>query len=290
MEGIFLFKTICIKTKNKNISNYLLKELEYFDFQDIYVSCYDFKYYNNTIIHYVGKNVDLFLNKISTLLTYVVIDFYEPCLIKNLINTNYFYFSTEDKKEIFNICLTNIDFHNSISMFNIISNSFHSYFLDNKYVILDGFVNFKLKDYIKELDSIVDMCVNKFIIDREYNEFINLLKSYIQTSPSSTSTVHLIYKNEDSILLDETKSLIQFNNDLINQKYVSDISFSSNDFALNSLLTLLPNKLYIHLIDKEDDFINTLKLIFDKRVFICNDCDLCNLYKNKKNFITYSKT
>lgn len=281
MEGIFLFKTICIKTKNKNISKYLLKELEYFDFQDIYVSCYDFKHYNNTIVHYVGKDIDLFLNKISTLLTYVVIDFYEPCLIKNLINTNYFYFSTEDKKEIFNICLTNVDFHSSILMFNIISNSFHSYFLDNKYVILDGFVNFKLEDYIKELDSIVDMCVNKFIIDREYNEFVNLLKSYIQTTPSCSNTIHLVYKNEDSILLDETKSLIQFNNDLINQKYVSDISFSSNDFALNLLLTLLPNRLYIHLIDKEDDFINTLKLIFDKRVCICTECDLCNLYKNK---------
>jgi len=276
-----LFKSICIKTKNKNISEYLLKELEYFDFQDIYVSCYDFKYYNNTIIHYVGKNVDIFLNKISTLLAYVVIDFYEPALIKNLINTNYFYFSTEEKKQIFNSCLTNVDFRSSITMFNIISNSFYAYFSNNKYVILDGFVNFRLQDYLKELDSIVDMCVNKFIIDREYNEFINLLKTYIQTTPCNSTVIHLIYRNEDSMLLDEDKHLIEFNNNLFNQKYISDISFSSNDFALNSLLSLLPSKLYIHLIDKEDDFINTLKLIFDKRVFICKDCDLCNLYKNK---------
>lgn len=279
MEGIFLFKTICIKTKNKNISEYLLKELEYFELQDIFVSCYDFKYYNNIIIHYVGKNTTEFLNKISTLLAYIIIDFYEPSLIKNLINTNYFYFSTEEKKQIYNICLTNVDFTNSISMINIISNSFYKYFSENKYVILDGFVNFKLKEYIKELDSVVDMCVNKFIIDREYNEFINLLKAYIQTTPCGSETVHLIYKNEESILLDAHKNVIEFNNDLINQKYISDISFSSNDFALNSLLTLLPKNLYIHLVGEEDDFICTLKLIFNNRVFICNDCDMCNLYK-----------
>lgn len=273
-------KTISIKTNNKNISNYLLEELEYFELEDFYVSRYDFRFYTNIIIHYVGKNISLFLNKISTLLSYIVIDFYEPSLIKRLLNTNYFYFSLEEKKQIYNLCLTNINFKSSISMVNTISNAFYEHFSNNKYVILDGFINFKLTSYIKELDSLVDMCVNKFIIDREYNEFINLLKTYISATPSNCQVIHLIYKNEESILLDSNKNLIKYNDDLICKKYLSDISFSSNDFALNTLLTLLPEKLYIHLIDTEDDFISTLKLIFDNRIYICNDCDLCNLYKS----------
>lgn len=275
-------KTICIKTNNKKISNYLLEELKYFEVQEIYVSCYDFKYYTNVIIHYVGENVDLFLNKISVLLSYIIIDFYEPLLIKNLINTNYFYFSTDEKTKIYNMCLTNIDFSSSVSMLNTISNTFYDYFSNNKYVILDGFVNFRLKEYIKSLDSVVDMCVNKFIIDREYNEFISILKSYIATTPCGSCVIHLIYRNQESILLDDKKDIIEFNNDLVYQKYLSDISFSSNDLALNLLLTLLPQKLYIHVLDEEDDFINTLKLIFDSRVYICTDCDLCNLYKQKQ--------
>ncbi len=277
-----MFKSICIKTNNKDISEYILKEIEYFELTNIYISCYDFKHYTNVIIHYTGNNTDLFINKISVLLSYVVIDFYEPILIKNIINLNYFYFSQEEKKEIYNICLTNIDFSNSVKMLNIISHSFYEYFLENKYVILDGFIRFKLNDYIKELDCIVDMCVNKFIIDREYNEFITLLKVYVQTTTPTCDIVHLIYINQESILLDSDKNVIKFSNEISNQKYLSDISFSSNDLALNSLLTLLPSKLYIHVLDKEDDFINTLKLIFDNRVFICTDCNLCNIYKLNK--------
>ena len=150
------------------------------------------------------------------------------------------------------MCLTNIDFKTSLSIINIISEAFYEYFSCNKYVILDGFVNFKLKKYIKELDTVVDMCVNKFIIDREYNEFVSLLKAYIQTTPSNIDAIHLIYKNQNSILLDDSKNVIQYNDKLINSKYLSDISFSSNDYALNSLLTLLPKKLYIHLIDVEE--------------------------------------
>ena len=110
-------------------------------------------------------------------------------------------------------------------------------------------------------------------------EFVNLLKAYVFTSSATTEEVHLIYKEKESILLDKDKNLIPVNSSAFNAHYLSDITFSSNDYALNSLLTLLPKKLYIHLLCNEDEFINTLKLIFDTRVHICQDCDICNLYK-----------
>ena len=70
---------------------------------------------------------------------------------------------------------------------------------------------------------------------------------------------------------------------MVKAKYLSDISFSSNDYMLNSLLTLLPRKIYIHLIDNcIDEFINTLNLIFEKRISICTNCNICNFYKNIK--------
>ena len=276
-----MLKSICIKTNNKDIIDYLLKELEYFNTDNIYVSSYKFKYYNNVIIHYTGKYRDHFLKNISTILAYLVIDFYEPSLLKHLINSNYFYFSNSEKMEILNLCLDNVDFNCSLDIVSSISNEFFEYLTKEHSIILDGFVYFRLPEYIKNLDSIVDMCVNKFIIDREYHEFINLLKLYISTSDCTCDVVHLIYKNEESILLDSSKNIIKMKNFMTNFKYLSDISFSSNDFALNTLLSLLPEKLYIHVIDKEDDFINTLKLIFDDRAYICNDCSICNLYKLK---------
>ncbi len=50
--------------------------------------------------------------------------------------------------------------------------------------------------------------------------------------------------------------------------------------VLNTLLNILPKKIYIHLIDKEvDEFITTLQLIFENRVQICKDCDICRIYR-----------
>ena len=76
---------------------------------------------------------------------------------------------------------------------------------------------------------------------------------------------------------------VQVESNINNARYLSDISFSSNDIALNTLLNLLPKKLKIHVINKEDEFINTLKLIFDNRVEICTDCNICKTYKMINN-------
>lgn len=131
-------------------------------------------------------------------------------------------------------------------------------------------MNFRIKKYLEILDEISSEAVNNFIIEKEYLEFISLLKLYINTQSSTCNVVHIIYSNEESILLDQNKNKIDIQTELFSAKYLSDISFSSNDYTLNSLLTLLPKEIYIHLTDNYiDEFINTLQLIFEKRVHIC---------------------
>ena len=43
-------------------------------------------------------------------------------------------------------------------------------------MILDGFVTFRIKEYIEKIDELVDEGVNKYIVEKEYAEFISLLK------------------------------------------------------------------------------------------------------------------
>ena len=133
------------------------------------------------------------------------------------------------------------------------------------------------------LEDVVDEAVNAFVIEKEYFEFVSLLKMYINSQSTNCELVHLVYNNENSVLLDENKKVINISDNIFKAKYLSDISFSSNDYALNSLLTLLPKKIYVHLIDNcVDEFIHTIGLIFENRVEICTDCNICKIYKNNK--------
>lgn len=287
-------KSICIKTNNENLLNYLLNELDYIEIKPVVISTNKFKNYKNIIIHYSGNEIKKFIHEVSCILACLVIDELEESFIKKLILKNYFYFDFNERKHIVDMCfdIFTDDFNLYFDKkYNCLINDFESYLKNNKSIILDGFLNFRIKDYMSILEEVVDEAVNNFVIEKEYLEFISLLKMYVNSQKSTCDIVHLIYNNENSILLDKDKNIINVSDDVFKAKYLSDISFSSNDYALNSLLTLIPKKIYIHLIDNcIDEFIHTLSLIFESRVEICTDCDICKIYKNnpmnlKRTFI-----
>ena len=275
-------KSFCIKTNNTNIINYLLKRFSDSNIENIYYRNNEFRLYKNVIIHYTGSDLSLFFNQLSDIITDCIIKFYEEKILSHIINFNYFYFDSYEKDEIKKDCLNILKLENISNYANkreTIWVSVFEYIMEHNSMILSGFVNFRISDYTKSLDYIVDVSVNKFNLEKEYREFIDLLKLYIYSKKPNKELIHLIYMGEDSILLDENKNIISVSKNVFNAKYLSDITFSSNDYILNTLLDLLPEKINVHLINIEDDFIKTLKSIFEKRLYICTDCDICKTYK-----------
>lgn len=277
-------KSLCIKTNNSNLLDYLQNELNSLDLDNVCFSCNQFKHYKNIIIHYTGKDTDLFINKLSSILSLLVIDEIEEDLLNRILLQNYFYFDVNERKNILNLCFdVNINDFTSIfdKKFKILYNNFYKFIKSNHSIFLNGFINFRIKEYLSILDDIVNEAVNSYIVEKEYLEFISLLKLYINSQPSNANLIHMIYSNSETILLDEEKNIITTSEDMFKAKYLSDISFSANDYALNSLLTLLPKKVYVHLVDNYiDEFISTIQAIFENKVEICTDCEICRLYKH----------
>lgn len=284
-------KSICIKTNNSNLLDYLLNELNYIEIEPIIISSNQFKNYKNIIIHYRGNDDNEFIHELSCILSCLVIDELEENILKNILQKNYFYFNFNERKRILEICFDIFasDFNEIFDKkYNCLIKDFTTYLSDNKSIVLTGFINFRIKDYLSILENIVDEAVNNFVIEKEYFEFVSLLKMYVNSQKSTCNLIHLIYNNENSILLDENKDIINVSDDIFKAKYLSDISFSSNDYALNTLLTLIPKKIYIHLINNcVDEFIHTLGLIFENRIELCTDCNICKIYK--KTELNFSK-
>ena len=275
-------KSYCIKINDDKIIDYLLNKIEKIDFNNIYYVSKEFKIYKNVCLHYIGEDLLGFHNFMSELITETIIKHYEMKILTRIVNSNYFYFDSLERKIILENCEELIK-SEEIKKKETLYNEISKYIEENKSIIMEGVINFRIKEYIKILDSIVDMAVNQYVIEKEYTEFISLLRVYINTTESETKSLHLIYMNSESIILDENQNIVSVTNNAFNAKYLSDITFSSNDYALNTLLSLLPKRLDIHIIDKEDEFIETLKLIFENRVNICKDCNICKTYKMINN-------
>lgn len=274
--------SFCIKTNNNAILEYLLDKLDYLELEEVKYSKNKFKIYSNIIVHYIGEKISFFDEKLSSIITDTILKFYKEKMIKKIINFDYFYFEEYEKKIIIQNCceiIESSEYEQISKEKEYIHEAVLQYVIENKSMILEGFVNFRIKEYIKYLDSIVDIAVNKYIIEKEYNEFISLLRMYINSKKSNIKNLHLIYGKSELTILDENKNIVPLCKEIYNAKFLSDIIFSENDYALNTLLTLLPQRIEIHLLDSEDEFIKTVKLIFEDRVYICRECNICRTYK-----------
>lgn len=277
-------KSICIKLTSQNTAKYLLEELDNFELNNTYFSYKKFKLYYNIIVHYKGNNSDFFLKTIAKKLSNIIIGLYEENIINDLIKSEYFYFEPIERQQIANItCEDLYDAEEAVykpeKRFNILFTTLYNYLENNRSIVFKGFITFRIKNYFNSLLEQIDKSVNKYIVEKEYVELISLLKVYVNSEKSSCEEVHLVYHNCKPVLLDKNNKIIMIKDNL-NSKYLSDITFSTNDYALNTLLNLIPKKIHIHVISENiDEFINTLKLVFEDRVDFCDDCKICRVYK-----------
>lgn len=198
--------SLCIKTNNEDILTYLQKEFSEFNMLNVFYSRNEFKSYKNIIIHYTGIDNELFYTKLATILSYLVIDYFENNIIKNILVSNYFYFDNSEFSKILDLCIENLCDDDEFSFANrqmLLFDAFYEYISTHHSIVLSGFVNFRLKEYRNILEDLVDFSVNEYIIEREYLEFISLLRIYVNSQPSSNQTIHLISLENDTFLLDE---------------------------------------------------------------------------------------
>ncbi len=303
--------SLCIKSNKNDIIDFLFSDIANIDLDNITFVKKQFSKYINLIVHYSGNNESEFYSALSNSIANCILCCYEEKIIHKLSMQNYFYFDNDDIVCIEKICnlllsdakcvscesddkffsainhIDNPEFDSVLSEIanrkNILWCKVLKYISSHKSMLLEGFITFRIKDYIDILNNAVDFSVSQFVINREYTEFIDLLKIYINSHQINCNLVHLVYVNNESLLLDEEKNIISLTKNNLDTKFLSDITFSSNDYALNSLLTLLPKKIIIHLINPEDDFINTIKSIFGDRVTICTNCNICKTYRLLNN-------
>jgi hypothetical protein len=93
--------------------------------------------------------------------------FYEEKILDKIISDNYCYFESFEKDVILKISEKIIELQESSFKYKkeILKGLIYEYFLDdNKVMVLDGFVNFRLRPYLEVLDYVVDTSVTNFVL------------------------------------------------------------------------------------------------------------------------------
>lgn len=150
------------------------------------------------------------------------------------------------------------------------------YFDQEHLLNIDGMVRFRLQRYTDELRDIIEYAIDEYTADKQYEEFISLLKYFVYIQEAKIPAAHLIHRGgHEFILLNEqmepieTKQLDQFVVEMI------DKEINYEDMIVSTLITVSPQKVYIHTRNPEMQVIKTIQQIFEERASVCTSCPRC---------------
>lgn len=148
----------------------------------------------------------------------------------------------------------------------------YNYILKNNYINIDGFVKFRMKEFMKYISAIGDSALEEYIMNKDQEEFIDVLKYFIDIQEEKIDLLRIhIMKNNSFILYDKYGNKI----DNINDEDIINLAIKENlnyeDFLISTLLTLCPKE--IEIIDEQKnqvskEIIDMIKSIFDNKVSI----------------------
>ncbi|WP_142413008.1 putative sporulation protein YtxC [Hathewaya massiliensis] len=147
---------------------------------------------------------------------------------------------------------------------------------------INGFLNFRSRGIKEELTSISDSVIQNYISEKEYREFIKLLKYFVDVQESKIDEVNIIVTDRGEYVLKDKKGeeiLNEFLKDLEEVKFTGTIGME--DIIISGLITNVPKRIVIHCKEhfESTEFINTIKDVFMERVAFCTGCEFCKINK-----------
>jgi putative sporulation protein YtxC len=153
-----------------------------------------------------------------------------------------------------------------------------TYLHQNSHLVLEGFIRFRLQEYLEELRDVVEYAVDECIMDRQYQEFISLLQYFVYMLETKIPLAHLIHKggHEFLILNDqlEVVDMQELDTTLKLEVLEKDVNFE--DMIVSTLISVAPEMIYIHTREPELPIIKTITQIFEARTKVCPYCRMCH--------------
>lgn len=245
--------------------------------------------------NYLFKKSDpkytIFKNYIAGVVSDIIIDQWEKTIIYDIICEECYYYNDQEKRKIYQFAQQYSNIKNKLggfSLYNYRRNQIFyrlsEYLSGSQYLVIDGFIRFRLKEYIHELRRIIDSAVDDFLIEKEYDEFIMLLKCFVGIQEPGLDLLHItLNTNHVFGLYDQNKQNInnEYTGDLFLNRWHAEIN--QDDLLVSALISIAPRKMIIHCADDYNPkhILKTIQDIFGEQVEICNGCD--HWCKQKEN-------
>ena len=186
-----------------------------------------------------------------------IMERFEKPLLKKITESEFCYSPPSERAEILSLALKHASAESTDTMDAIhyerrkalIREQAEEYLRENNFIIINGFVNFRLDDYKNELKNLCHDAAEELYALREYDEFLNMLSFFISVQSPKEVLVHIVKKGGSLRILNKRHKDIT--NHYCEEAIFADEDFGAEDIVLSALITIAPRKILIH--DKKEN-------------------------------------
>lgn len=293
-----LITTLSYKEEREELNRDLLNMISYYKNRGINLGISE---KINRNMHFINlyTEEDVYINSYRKSLYYyvakiiygVLLSEFKKEELKNYIEDNFFYLTQDEEKEIEENCILALKGEEicerniyGLNVKNCVTDKILACLNENYQFNLDGFIQFRKKDIYNDFKKILENVIEEFFIEKEYNEFIKLLKYFIDMEDPKLNRVDIIIRKDGSFKVVDEKGkdmeslLLQNVNDLCMVE-----NSSMEDMIMSGLITSAPKKIVIHCRENSinDEILETILKVFGERVEFCDSCRLCKRIKRR---------
>ncbi|SHH29092.1 putative sporulation protein YtxC [Tepidibacter thalassicus] len=202
-------------------------------------------------------------------LTNIIINTVKNKVLKEMINRSYKDMYITEIDDIYEYSL-NLFKEREVSIRDILFKRIYEYLSSNDYINVNGFVKFRLRDFMDYIIQIKDRGLEEYLLQKDYSEFIQLLKYFVDLQEEKIDILKLyIEKNGTFKICDKYDRDLEssYTKDIFNLALKENMNYE--DFLISVLITLSPREILIY--DRLEnnvskEIIQTIESIFEGRV------------------------
>jgi putative sporulation protein YtxC len=222
------------------------------------------------------------VEQLSPVLADYLMNAYEGMLLNRVAKRNYGYLRPDERREIIILAQKKLrendqNFFDTVIRIrrrNLVTRKLADFLNQSNHIILEGFVTFRMQEYVKELEEIVDWAVRQYLVEKEYQEFIRLLSCFVQMQKPKFQCVHVIAEKDSSFsIYDENMERVedQWFHDLAEDQ--NDGVIKEEDLLISFLISAAPKQVILHNASEitNKELLETVQQVFAGRVTVFQD-------------------